>query len=92
MSYFLFILIAAILIIAACILAMAVGVILRNKSFKSCACASITYKGERIDCPAACPEPGNAAPESEQETPASVKACCRVLEAAVPSRSESREE
>lgn len=38
-----------------CCLAMAVGLILRNKTFTSCACASITYKGEKIRCPA-CPE------------------------------------
>ncbi len=47
----------AILILALCFLGMAVGVIFRNKSFKSCACATITFNGERIDCPGHVPEP-----------------------------------
>ena len=40
------------LIFAFCMLAMAVGVIFRNKTFTSCGNASIDFHGERIDCPA----------------------------------------
>jgi len=91
MSYFVTILIAALVLVGLSMLAMAVGVIFRNKSFKSCGCASIRYKGERIDCPSACPESPEtpcdreATPEPEEKA----TACCRVLEAAIPPRSDS---
>ena len=49
-------------VLALCVLAMAVGVIFRNKSFTSCACASITFRGEKIRCP--------ACPEKDEEEPA----------------------
>lgn len=48
-------LIASVIILALCLLAMAVGVIFRNKTFTSCGCASITYRGEKIRCPS-CPD------------------------------------
>ena len=48
---FLLILFVAIVVTAACLLAMAVGVLIRGRSFTSCGCASITFNGERIDCP-----------------------------------------
>ena len=73
---FLVILGAALVIVAICMLAMAVGVIFRNKPFRSCGNASITFQGEKIDCPACKDEP-------EDEVPS---ACCRVLEAANPVR------
>ena len=92
MSYFLIIFIAALVAVALCMLAMAVGVIIRNKSFKSCGCASIIYKGERIDCPGACPE-SSETPCERRESKAELEerpiACCRVLEAALPPRRES---
>jgi len=44
-------LIPVFIIIAVCILIMAVGAIFRGKTFSSCACGSITFKGEKIDCP-----------------------------------------
>jgi hypothetical protein len=53
---FLTILIPAILLLALCFLGMAVGVIFRNKSFKSCGCGSLTVRGERIDCPGHVPD------------------------------------
>jgi hypothetical protein len=92
MSYFVTILGAALVIVALCMLAMAVGVIIRNKSFKSCGCASITYQGERIDCPSACPESPETSCEREAKAEAEERptACCRVLEASIPPRNESR--
>jgi hypothetical protein len=39
-------------VMALCMLGMAIGVIVRNKTFTSCGNASINYRGERIDCPA----------------------------------------
>jgi hypothetical protein len=42
----------AILILALCILAMAIGVIFRNKSITHCGGASMTFQGEKIRCPA----------------------------------------
>jgi len=65
-------------VLALCVVAMAVGVIFRNKTFTSCGCASVTYRGERIRCPA-CPEKeedesgdGDAgAPKTEVEKSAS---------------------
>lgn len=39
-------------IVALCMLAMAVGVIFRNRTFTSCGNASLDFNGERIDCPA----------------------------------------
>ena len=41
----------AVVVIALCLLGMAVGVILRGKSFKSCGGASVTFRGEKIRCP-----------------------------------------
>jgi hypothetical protein len=55
MSFFL-VFLAAVVIFALCLLGMAVGVIFRNKPFRSCGNASIRYRGERIDCPA-CTDP-----------------------------------
>ena len=44
--------ILALLILALCILAMAIGVIFRNKSITHCGGASMTFRGEKIRCPA----------------------------------------
>jgi hypothetical protein len=49
---------AALAVMAVALLAMAVGVIIRNKSFTSCGCASIRFRGETIRCPA-CPSDGD---------------------------------
>jgi hypothetical protein len=35
-------------------LLMAVGVIVKNKTFKSCGCAAAEFNGEKIDCPGGC--------------------------------------
>lgn len=40
----------AVLVMALCMVAMAVGLILQNKTFTSCGRAGIDYRGERIDC------------------------------------------
>jgi hypothetical protein len=69
---FLTVLIPAILLLALCFLGMAVGVIFRNKSFKSCGCGSLTFRGERIDCPGHAPD---AAEGDARETHRS--GCCR---------------
>ena len=53
---FLSLLIPVVAILAMCFLGMAVGVIFRNKSFQSCGCATLTFNGERIDCPGHVPE------------------------------------
>jgi hypothetical protein len=37
-----------------CGLLMAVGVIVKNKTFKSCGCAAAEFNGEKIDCPGGC--------------------------------------
>lgn len=37
-------------LIAVCIIGMSVG-LLQNKTFRSCGCSSVTYKGEKIRCP-----------------------------------------
>ena len=50
-------------IVAGCILAMSVGVILRNRSFTSCGCASINFRGEKIRCPG-CTETDEDSPHS----------------------------
>ncbi len=47
--------IAAVVIIGLCLLAMSVGLIFRGKTFTSCGCASITFRGEKIRC-ASCPD------------------------------------
>jgi hypothetical protein len=47
--------IAVIVIVALCLLAMSVGLIFRGKTFTSCGCASITFRGEKIRC-ASCPD------------------------------------
>lgn len=47
--------IAAVVIIALCILAMSVGLIFRNKTFTSCGRAARDFDGEPIRC-AACGE------------------------------------
>ena len=49
-------------IFAACILIMAVGLIIRKRSFTSCGCAKITFRGETIRCPA-CPDDEDGALE-----------------------------
>ena len=43
-----------------CLLLMSVGVIIRNKSFKSCGCASIEFNGEKIKCPGCCDDESEA--------------------------------
>ena len=53
-------------IMGLCMLGMAVGVIIRNKTFTSCGCASMTFNGEKIRCPG-CTEPEG---ESCAEKPA----------------------
>ena len=62
MTYFLLILVVAIVVTGFCLLAMGVGVIFRGKCFKSCGCASMEFNGERIECPGHVadeePEPG----------------------------------
>lgn len=59
---FLTLLIPAVLILALCFLGMAVGVLFKDKTFRSCACGSITFRGERIDCPGHVPEPESDEP------------------------------
>jgi hypothetical protein len=54
-SDFLIYAIAILVVMGICVLAMAVGLIFRNKTFTSCGCASISYRGEKISC-AACPD------------------------------------
>lgn len=54
MLQFLFMLMVVIGFFMISLLLMAVGVIIKNKGFKSCGCSSVIYKGERIRCPA-CP-------------------------------------
>ena len=49
MSFLLLILVVGSLI-AVCIIGMSVG-LLQNKTFRSCGCSSVTYKGEKIRCP-----------------------------------------
>jgi hypothetical protein len=44
--------IAAVAVIALGILAMAIGQILRKKSISHCGGASMTFRGEKIRCPA----------------------------------------
>ena len=48
---FLTLLIVSMAVLALCVLAMAVGVMIRNRGFSSCGCASITYRGQKIRCP-----------------------------------------
>lgn len=48
---FLVMLLVATAITALCLLGMAVGVLLRGRCFASCGCATITFNGEKIDCP-----------------------------------------
>ena len=43
-------------------LLMAVGVIIKNKTFKSCGCAAAEFNGEKVDCPGGC---GRQKPISE---------------------------
>ncbi len=54
-------------IFAVCLVAMAVGVIIRNKTFTSCGCASLTYRGEKIRCPGCT----DRAPDEAEEVRAS---------------------
>ncbi len=61
MTNFLFLLgvvLAALLLFA---LLMAVGLIFRGKTFTSCGCGSITYKGEKIRCPGCKKDPDGSA-------------------------------
>lgn len=67
--------IPALVILGLCLLGMAVGVIFRGKSFKSCGCASIEFRGERIDCPACVREGTEAAGVSCER-----RACEAVIE------------
>jgi len=39
-----------VVLLAVCMIAMSVG-LLQNKTFRSCGCSSVTYKGEKIRCP-----------------------------------------
>jgi hypothetical protein len=70
---FLTLIIPAILVLALCFLGMAVGIIFRNKSFKSCGCGSLTYRGERIDCPGHVPE----GTSDDTANAAASGGCCR---------------
>ena len=45
----------SLIVMLLCVLAMAVGVIIRNKGFTSCGRSCMTFRGEKIRCPA-CPE------------------------------------
>ena len=63
---FLIVSIAAVVIVALCLLGMAVGVMFRNRPFESCGSASIMFRGERINCPG-CVE--NAEEENAPTTP-----------------------
>ena len=72
---FISILIPAIVLIGLCFLGMAVGVIFRDKSFKSCGCATITFNGERIDCPGHVPEKDDAEPGCEHRATCSKRSC-----------------
>ena len=51
MNGFFLVLFATVVISALCLLGMAVGMLIRGKSFTSCACSSITFDGEKIECP-----------------------------------------
>lgn len=51
MNGFLVILLAVSVIFGLCLLAMAVGVIFRNRCFRSCGCGKITFRGVTIRCP-----------------------------------------
>ena len=51
MTGFLVILLIVCAVFGLCLLAMAVGVILRGKCFKSCGCGKITFRGVTIRCP-----------------------------------------
>jgi hypothetical protein len=53
----------SVIVMAICVLAMAVGVLIRNKGFKSCGCASITFRGEKIRCPGCSESEGEACVE-----------------------------
>lgn len=48
---FLGLFLVSVVVVGICLLAMAVGIMIRNKSFSSCGCASITIRGEKIRCP-----------------------------------------
>lgn len=48
---FTLLLIVSVSVVAVCVLAMAVGLLIRNRSFTSCGCAGITYRGEKLRCP-----------------------------------------
>lgn len=50
----------AVVVIALCLLGMAVGVILRGKSFRSCGGASLVFRGEKIKCPGCVEDDGEA--------------------------------
>ncbi len=58
---FLFLLMIVLGFFGVCLLAMAVGVILRNRSFTSCGNAGVTINGERINCPS-CQDRGGEPP------------------------------
>lgn len=62
-------LIPALVVIGLSLLGMAVGVIFRGRSFKSCGCASIEFRGERIECPACVGEEEAAGGEAQTSTP-----------------------
>jgi hypothetical protein len=62
----------AILILALCILAMAIGVIFRNKSITHCGGASMTFRGEKIRCPACLDK---EVPECQRPTNEEFRSC-----------------
>lgn len=60
---FLFLFLVVMGIFAVSLLAMGIGAIIKNKTFTSCGNASITYKGEKIKCPACLFKKGDEPPE-----------------------------
>ena len=59
MNEFMVILLVVTAIFSLCLLGMAVGVIFRNRCFRSCGCSKITYRGVTIRCPG-CPKEDEA--------------------------------